>query len=100
MGIKLPVVPGGITHAFHLFVIECEQREAFASYLDEHGISTARHYPLPVHLQPAYIGRLKGRANLPVTEQFYGKLLTLPLYPELPDSGLDYICNVIKSWKT
>lgn len=96
-GIRLPQRAADTIHAFHLFVLECDQREEWAAYLEQHGIATARHYPLPVHLQPAYKGRLKGSDRLGVTEEFYGKLLTIPLYPELSDSQAEYICQVIKN---
>jgi len=98
--VVLPGIGKNIIHAFHLFVIECDERDDLANYMDNHGIMTARHYPLPVHLQPAYVGRFRGSDDLPVTKRFYKRLLTLPLYPELTDDQINYICRVIKSWKS
>lgn len=88
----------GSTHAMHLFVLTCGQREPLRVWLQQQGIGTAIHYPQPVHLQPAYCGRLMGASQLPVTEQLTDSILTLPLYPSLEQSAVDRICNALGSW--
>lgn len=98
-GIVKPLVKPGYDHAYHLYVVEVESgREAFREYLAKHGIMTALHYPLPVHLQPAYKGRLKGHEELPVTEAFSRKHVTLPMFPELSDDQVDMICKALSGW--
>jgi dTDP-4-amino-4,6-dideoxygalactose transaminase len=85
-------------HAMHLFVVESMARDQLAEFLWEEGITTARHYPMPVHRQPAYVGRLRGRDRLPVTEKLYERLLTLPCHPELTDEQIERICARLHAW--
>lgn len=84
--ISVPLVAQGVSHAYHLYVIESERRDDLKAYLDSHGIGSAIHYPLPVHLQPAY----KRYADEPLaaTELLAGKILSLPMYPELTDEAV------------
>jgi dTDP-4-amino-4,6-dideoxygalactose transaminase len=90
-------VPGTL-HAMHLFVVECDDRDSLAHAMGEAGVGTAVHYPVPVHRQPAYEGRLRGSDRLPVTEALYGRILSLPMYPELSEPQVDRVCAVIKQW--
>lgn len=92
-----PTIPG-TTHAMHLFVLESEQRERLATYLSEVGIATARHYPVPVHRQPAYVGRITGADRLPVTEALYQRILTIPCHPELTDEQVQRVCDRLQTW--
>lgn len=85
-------------HAMHLFVVECNERESLKKFLSERGVSTAIHYPLAVHQQPAYKGRIRGSNNLPVTEGLYKRILSLPMYPELTDNQVEKISLVLKKW--
>ena len=87
-------------HAMHLFVIESDKRDALASFLNTHGIESAIHYPSPVHKQPAYARNIKGDYKLHVTEKLCGRILTLPLYPELKESHIERVCDAIVKWKT
>ena len=72
------------THAWHLFVVGHQRRDELLVFLRERGIGTGIHYPVPVHLQPAYRDRLSLRPPLPNTEKAAAQVLSLPLYPELP----------------
>lgn len=83
--IGLPEIRAGATHAFHLFVIRSSRRDALQAYLKEKEIGALIHYPVPVHIQPAYRGRLKGSECLPETERVAREILSLPIYPELSD---------------
>jgi dTDP-4-amino-4,6-dideoxygalactose transaminase len=80
---------------YHLYVVECERREAFESYMLRHRIGTARHYPLPVHRQPAYIGRIRGSEKLFKTDQLYQRIVSLPMYPEMTDCDIDKVANAL-----
>ena len=79
-GVTLPPIDPGDTHAYHLFVIRYQHRDAMREWLDGRGVGTAVHYPTPVHLQPAYrhLGVLPG--SLPATEQVAAEIISLPLY--------------------
>ena len=93
-----PMKIDGTLHAMHLFVVECDQREALQKFLKEQGIGTAIHYPMAIHQQPAYFGRIRGSDALPRTENLYKKILTIPMYPELTDNQVERICTALKKW--
>ena len=82
----------------HLYVVETEEREKLREHLSTYGISSATHYPVPIHIQPAYLGRIKGGDDLPVTESLYNRILTLPMYPELTDVEVNKICYAINNF--
>lgn len=94
--IKAPVERANYRHAYHLYVMLCDARSELQDYLKDKGIGTALHYPLAIHQQAAYRDRIKGGNDLPVTEEIYHKVLSLPMYPELSDEQVDYICNTLK----
>ena len=93
--IKLPSLHENQLHAMHLYVIESERRDELLCYLRENGVGASLHYPLAVHQHTAYQGRIHGYQDLPVTEQFYKRHLTLPLYPELPDHLIEMIISEV-----
>jgi dTDP-4-amino-4,6-dideoxygalactose transaminase len=87
-------------HVYHLFVIETDDRDHVRQALDDRGIATGIHYPVPIHLQPASrdVGRVVG--SMKVTERISSRILSLPMYAELEDAQLDYIANCIRSAST
>ncbi|MBQ9624526.1 MAG: DegT/DnrJ/EryC1/StrS family aminotransferase, partial [Clostridia bacterium] len=91
--IKMQEQPEWAKSVFHLFVVEVDDREKFRKYMDENGIGTGIHYPVPCHLQKAYedLGYKKG--DLPFAEYHCEHCVSLPMYPELND---DEIAKVIE----
>jgi dTDP-4-amino-4,6-dideoxygalactose transaminase len=83
---------------WHLFVIKTAERDRLRKYLSECGIETMVHYPTPIHLQPAYRFLGYGSADLPVTTELAGSILSLPIYPELTDSEVGKVCAAIKEF--
>lgn len=83
--ISLPQTRPGAAHVFHQYVIRLRQRDALRDALRQAGIGTLVHYPVPVHLQPAYRDRLPCGAGLPRTELAARQVLSLPIYPQLTD---------------
>jgi dTDP-4-amino-4,6-dideoxygalactose transaminase len=96
--IHFPAVIENTKHAFHLFVVECDDRESLQRAFRESGIGTAIHYPLAIHQQKAYAGRIRGSDNLRHTESLYRHILTLPMYPELTDRQVGRICAAMQAW--
>lgn len=96
--IKLPENFIGINPVFHLFVIESVVRNELIEFLNSYGIRTALHYPIPVHKQPAYVNRIRGSNKLAVTEDFYSKHLSLPMFPELRVEDAVYIKETIEKF--
>ena len=84
-GFSLPEVRPGAAHVFHQYAICLPQRDALKTYLLQAGIGTLIHYPVPVHLQPAYQNRLPRVASLPWTERVARQVLSLPIYPQMSD---------------
>jgi dTDP-4-amino-4,6-dideoxygalactose transaminase len=83
----LPGVRPGAHHVYHQFVVRSTAREQMRAGLDAQGVGTAIHYPLPVHLQPAYRGRVR-HASLAGTEAIAHEILSLPMYPELDPQAI------------
>lgn len=82
--IRRPLPRHDCRHVYHLYVIRTERRDALRDYLKARGIGTAIHYPVPVHLQPAYAHLGYGPGSLPVTESAAYSVLSMPMYPDLP----------------
>ena len=85
-------------HAMHLYVIECDRRNELMEHLRSHQIGASLHYPMAVHQHAAYADRIRGGDNLPVTEKFYKKNLTLPMFPELSNDKVEHIVSTVQNW--
>jgi len=83
-------------HVYHLYVVRTPQREALRAFLREQGIGTLIHYPVPIHLQPAYADLGYGPRTLPETELAAAQVLSLPLYPELREDEVSAVCAAIQ----
>jgi dTDP-3-amino-3,4,6-trideoxy-alpha-D-glucose transaminase len=80
---------------YHLYVVRHPRRDALAAGLKERGVGTLVHYPIPLHLQPAFAGT--GRAGqFPVAERAAREILSLPLYPEMADAQVDAVIRAIR----
>jgi dTDP-4-amino-4,6-dideoxygalactose transaminase len=92
----LPEMREDKKHVFHIFAIAAKTRDRIAAALKEHQIATGIHYPLPLHLQPAYkhLGYVEG--DLPVAEKLAGEFLSLPMFSELSKDDINKICSVIE----
>ncbi len=93
-GLTLPQTwPGEekVRHVYHLFVVRHPQRDALRRRLQEHGVGTLIHYPLPVHLQPAYADLGYRPGSLPETERAAREVLSLPLYVGLCDEQVEQV---------
>lgn len=97
-GITIPYISRGVRPVFHVYAIQTAARDKLQQYLQKNGISTAIHYPIPVHLQKAYryLGHKKG--DFPIAERAARRLLSLPMYPELELKHIDFIVAKIKSF--
>jgi dTDP-4-amino-4,6-dideoxygalactose transaminase len=94
--LRLPQALGQTEHVFHLYVVRSQQRDPLKSYLQDLAISTAIHYPVPVHLQPAYQSRIvMGGSGLHETEQACREILSLPIYPQLSDEQVENVAERI-----
>ena len=94
--IILPFISSNVESVFHLFVIQVEQRQSLLNFLKQDGIIAGVHYPLPIHMHPAYKGRILTSKNMSITESLAQKILSLPMYPELSSSDAEKIVGVLK----
>jgi dTDP-4-amino-4,6-dideoxygalactose transaminase len=85
-------------HVYHLFVIRTPERDSLKSFLEQKGIATGMHYPVPVHLQEAWREYGGEEVSLPVTEKITREILSLPMYPELTEGEIYYICGSIREF--
>lgn len=98
-GLTLPRSAAGATHVYHQYTILTPRRDELAVFLKTEGINTAILYPSPVHLQPAYRGRVKSLAGgLPVSERVCRELLCLPMYPQLEEAQVRRIIDQVRRW--
>lgn len=93
--VVLPKVPEGSTSIWHQYVIRCEERDRLMNYLNEKGIGTIIHYPIPPHLSEAYRYLGKREGDLPVTEHYANTVLSLPMYNGMTDEEQNYIIGSI-----
>jgi dTDP-4-amino-4,6-dideoxygalactose transaminase len=84
------------THVFYVYVVQVQNREQFRNQLEQQGIATGIHYPVPVHLQPACAHYEYQRGMLPVTEAVADHIVSLPMYPELTDEQIQMVVNAVK----
>lgn len=96
--IIIPAVPQWSSPVYHLYVIRVNDRDRLKIHLQENGIETALHYPIPLHLQKAYeqLGYSKGA--FPVSERCSETILSLPLHPWLHDDDILYIIEKIREF--
>ncbi|MBE0671859.1 MAG: DegT/DnrJ/EryC1/StrS family aminotransferase [Anaerolineales bacterium] len=94
-GVILPQQPEDSQHVFHQFVIRHPRRDALRAFLKERGIHSLVHYPIPIHLQPAYADLGFHEGSFPITEAVSPEVLSLPMYPELEEEKLRLVCRVV-----
>ena len=87
----------GVRHVYHVYAVRLPQRDAWRARLLEMGIQTGVHYPVPVHLQPAYRDLGYEAGDFPVAEAVAREVLSLPLFPEMTDAQLEEVCGVLRS---
>jgi dTDP-4-amino-4,6-dideoxygalactose transaminase len=85
-------------HVYHLYVIRTPDREGLSAWLRKHNIATGVHYPIPVHLQQAWLAAGYSGGSLPITEASSQEVLSLPMYPELTVDQVHYICQTVKDY--
>ncbi len=92
----IPIIRSWGTHVYCYYVVRVQDRDHFRKVLEEEGIATGIHYPIPIHLQPACIHYSFERGMLPVTEAVAEGIVSLPMYAELTAEQLQVVVNAIK----
>jgi dTDP-4-amino-4,6-dideoxygalactose transaminase len=94
--VAVPRVETPRKHVFHLYVVRTPERDNLQRFLRQQGVDSGIHYPVPIHLQPAYVGRLGDVGSHPVTEAVSKEILSLPVYPELSDPQCERVIGAVR----
>lgn len=96
--VTTPTAADWAEHVYHLYIIQVENREQLQAHLAEAGIATGIHYPIPIHLQPAYAELGHKPGDFPITEQLAQRILSLPMYPGIPPEAVEYTAAAINNF--
>jgi dTDP-4-amino-4,6-dideoxygalactose transaminase len=95
--IRLPSEARDARHVYHIYAVRTHERDRVRSELHAAGIQAGIHYPIPVHLQPAYANLGYRRGDFPVSERAADEVLSLPLYPELTPAAIHRVARVLSA---
>jgi dTDP-4-amino-4,6-dideoxygalactose transaminase len=96
--LTLPVEADYAEHVYHLFVVQMEARDSLQRYLSAAGVQTGIHYPVPVHLQPAYAALGHKEGDFPNAESQARRVLSLPMFAELTEHQLKYVADALRDF--
>ena len=97
MSVNIPARRNGAQSAWAQYTIQTDHRDAVADGLKARGIPTAIYYPLPMHLQPAYVRFGEGAGAHPVGERLCERVLSLPMHPYLDEDTIARVCDGIEA---
>lgn len=94
-GVEIPRTASTNTHVWHLYVIQIDNRDSVLEHLTKNGVGASIHYPIPVHLQPAfgYLGYKVG--DFPVAEAAASRILSLPIHPGMTTPQAERVCAIL-----
>ena len=96
--IETPKVRDGARHVFHLYVIQCDRRNELMEHLKTDGIASVIHYPQPLPHVPCYRKLGHSMGDFPMSERTCDRILSLPMYPELPAEHIKQVADSIKAF--
>ena len=91
----LPVEAANTRHVYHVYAVRTDRREGLISALGAQGIQTGIHYPVPVHLQPAYADLAYAKGAFPLAEKAADEVLSLPMYPEMTEQHIQMVSQAL-----
>lgn len=86
-------------HIYHVFVIQCKKRDELEKFLNENGILTVKHYPIPIHLQNAYSDLKYKKGDLPIAEEISETVISIPMYYGMTDEQIQYVVKKINEFE-
>src|SRR5690606_31332020 len=92
----LPTEPAGSRHTYHLFVVQCDDRENVRDALEAKGIATSIHYPTSLPFMKAYERFGHKPEDFPVSYALQSRILSLPMFAELTEDDIAYVCHALK----
>ena len=84
---------------YHQFVIRCKSRGELIAYLEEKGVGTIIHYPIPPHLSEAYMYLGLEKGSLPIAEYYAEEVLSIPMYTGMTREEQDYVIKVLNEYE-
>jgi dTDP-4-amino-4,6-dideoxygalactose transaminase len=99
-GVRLPELAPESEPAWHLYVVRVPNPERFMGFLADHGIKTARHYPVPLHLAPAYRSLGYAPGDFPIAESLAREAVSLPLFAGITESQLERVCDAVRAYSS
>ncbi len=96
--IRLPVEKDYARHVYHLYALRDPKRNALMTFLGEKGVATGIHYPVPLHMTKAYEYLHLKPGSFPVAELAASEFVSLPMFPELTDDQISYVCQCVKEF--
>ncbi|MGL6072462.1 DegT/DnrJ/EryC1/StrS family aminotransferase [Craterilacuibacter sp.] len=93
---RVPVIGAGNSHVYAQYTIEIDQREAVQAALKEAGVPTAVHYPIPLHLQPAFAYLGQGAGSFPLAEAAGQRVMSLPMHPFMDEATQDAVVAAVR----
>ena len=99
-GLILPDEPDWSNAVYHLYVVRVQNRDDVQRHLKETGIGTGIHYPIPLHLQKAYVHLGYQKGDFPVAERLAPEILSLPMYPQLDVAQQTLVCGTLEQYFT
>ncbi|HEX3601064.1 MAG TPA: DegT/DnrJ/EryC1/StrS family aminotransferase [Lacipirellulaceae bacterium] len=94
----LPTERAGVKHVYHLFVVQHPQRDELAAHLQDNGVQCGIHYPTPIHQIVSFESSRTLPEGAPVATQLAGRILSLPMFPELADEQIDRVAQVLAAF--
>lgn len=95
-GVRTPKEADFARHVYHVYAVRTSDRASLERTLHAHGVSTGIHYPVPVHLQPAYADLGHRAGDFPESERAAAEVLSLPMYPELAHTQIEQVTAAVK----
>jgi dTDP-4-amino-4,6-dideoxygalactose transaminase len=96
-GVTVPSERTDARHVYHVYVVRLAERDRVRATLSDAGVQTGVHYPIPVHLQPAYRDLGYGPGDFPVSERVAGEVLSLPIFPELAREQIGTVAGLLRA---
>jgi dTDP-4-amino-4,6-dideoxygalactose transaminase len=96
--IELPLERTGSRHAYHLFVIKSDRRDALKDHLSKAGVMTGLHYPFPAHVQPGLAANARIEGSLDVTLQLQQRILSLPMFATISDAEIGRVTDAVRTF--
>lgn len=96
--IILPITHEGNEHIYHVFGVRCKERDRLMKYLNDNGVGTNIHYPIPMHVQGAYLDLGYAKGSLPISEEISATELDLPMFYGMSDEQIDYVIRLVNEF--